>query len=148
MFNLNKGGIMNIKIKNIRIDMYDELFTLWKKIEGMGLSNADQKKNINRYLKRNSSYCFAAFYDDKLVGSILAGHDERRGYLYHLAVHPDFRRKGIGKKLLEQSVYKLKKSGIEKCHVFIFKNNKEGRKFWESIGWEFRDDIVVMSKYI
>src|SRR6056297_2114848 len=99
---------MNIKLKPIKIDMYDDLFNLWKKMEGMGLSSADNRKNIKKYLKRNAGFSFAAFKDDKLVGSLLAGHDGRRGYLYHLAVHPDFRRKGIAKNLVNQSIKKLK----------------------------------------
>ncbi|TYB31905.1 MAG: GNAT family N-acetyltransferase [Candidatus Mcinerneyibacterium aminivorans] len=139
---------MNIKIKKINIDMYEELFQLWKKIEGIGLRNADKKENIEKYLKRNKGYSFAAFHDGKLIGSLLAGHDGRRGYLYHLAVNPDFRRKGIAKQLLEQSIEKLKKSGIKKTHIFIFKSNKEGKKFWKAVGWKYRDDIDVMSKYL
>ncbi len=139
---------MNIKLKPIKIDMYDDLFNLWKKMEGMGLSSADNRKNIKKYLKRNAGFSFAAFKDDKLVGSLLAGHDGRRGYLYHLAVHPDFRRKGIAKNLVNQSIKKLKKEGIEKCHVFIFKNNELGKKFWDSVGWKLREDIEVMSMYI
>ena len=139
---------MNIQIKKIKIDMYNELFNLWKKMEGMGLSSADNKKSIKKYLDRNPGFSFAAFKDDKLVGSILAGHDGRRGYLYHLAVHTGFRRKGIAKNLLNQSIKKLKKTGIEKCHIFIFKNNESGRKFWDSVGWKFREDIDVMSVYI
>jgi len=117
-------------------------------MEGMGLSSADNRKNIKKYLKRNAGFSFAAFKDDKLVGSLLAGHDGRRGYLYHLAVHPDFRRKGIAKNLVNQSIKKLKKEGIEKCHVFIFKNNELGKKFWDSVGWKLREDIEVMSMYI
>ena len=38
--------------------------------------------------------------------------------------------------------------GVNKCHLFIFEDNKEGMIFWESLGWSYRSDISVISKTI
>lgn len=88
---------------------------------------------------------FKAVKNEKLVGTILCGHDGRRGYIYHLVVSSICRNQGIGKKLVETSLCELKKQGIEKCHLFVFVENIEAKKFWERLGWKHRKDINMMS---
>jgi N-acetylglutamate synthase len=139
---------MKIRISEFKIDSYEKAIALWKRCEGVGLSDSDSKENIRLYLDRNPGMSFAAEIDNEIVGVVLAGHDGRRGYLHHLAVSPDFRRKGIGSLLVKSSLDKLKDQGILKCHILLFKNNSAGLKFWESIGWSYRDDICIMSKTV
>ena len=76
---------------------YDKVLTLWRKSEGVGLSDADSNKSIHSYLKRNPGMSFVAKAEGKIVGAVLGGQDGRRGYIHHLAVRDDFRRQGIGR---------------------------------------------------
>ena len=139
---------METRISNFTIESYDRVFDLWKRCEGVGLSDSDSRENIQPYLERNSGMSLIAELDDELAGVILAGHDGRRGYLHHLAVLPEYRRQGTGKLLVNSCLKKLKEAGILKCHILLFNNNREGLKFWESIGWTFRDDISIVSRFI
>ena len=91
---------------------------------------------------------FVASENNIIVGSILCGHDGRRGYINHLAVRPEYRRKGLGQKLVEKSLSVLQAVGIQKCHLFIFNNNTDGIRFWNKIGWTQRFDISLISKVI
>ncbi len=131
-----------------REEDYSELIELWKKTPGVGLSSADSPDNFKRYLKRNPGYSFTAESNGSILGAILAGHDGRRGYLYHLAVLPKWQRKGIGSTLVNKALDALKKSGIEKCHIFVFNANIDGCAFWHALGWETRKDISIMSKLL
>jgi len=131
--------------RTINAGDYDQLFSLWKGRSGVGLSEADSRDSIIRYIHKNKGNSFAAFADDELIGSILAGDDGRRGYLHHLVVHPDYRRMGIGRTLVEKALNALDAQNIDKCHIFIFTDNEEGKAFWKRIGWEYREDIAVMS---
>ena len=79
------------------------------------------------------------------MGSVLAGHDGRRGYLQHLAVARDFRRRGIGSRLLGLSIDALEAEGIGKTHVHVFDDNRAGRDFWQRQGWQRRDEIRLFS---
>lgn len=139
---------MNIDISEFPIEAYDQVIFLWKLCEGIGLSGADSKNNIQYYLEINPGMSFIARENNAIVGAILSGHDGRRGYIHHLAVHPDYRNKGIDKALVEKCLVALQSIGIQKCHLFIFNNNTEGIRFWNKIGWTQRFDISLISKTI
>ncbi|MEM7717041.1 MAG: GNAT family N-acetyltransferase [Cyanobacteria bacterium P01_A01_bin.68] len=136
---------MAIEILELTISDYDDAITLWKGCSGVAIRDADSSENIERYLNRNQGLSFKAVKDDELVGTILCGHDGRRGYINHLAVSSNHRNQGIGRKLVETSLIELRKQGIEKCHLFVFVENIEAKKFWERLGWKVREDINMMS---
>jgi ribosomal protein S18 acetylase RimI-like enzyme len=83
-----------------------------------------------------------------LVGTSLCGSDGRRGYLYHVAVDPEFRRRGIGATLASSSLEALRASGVRKCHLFVLADNVDGAAFWRAAGWTARGDIAVFSKEV
>jgi N-acetylglutamate synthase len=137
-----------MKITTMKISDYDEIYSLWKNTEGMGLHalDVDSKEGISRYLKCNRGMSFVARDDKKIVGTLLCGHDGRRGYLYHLAVSKTCRKNGIGKMLVQKALSKLASVGITKCLIFVYRKNRSGQKFWKHIGWTQRPDIIMMTK--
>jgi ribosomal protein S18 acetylase RimI-like enzyme len=138
---------MTISLATFTIESYDEVFTLWRQTPGVGLSSADSRVNIELYLDRNPGMSYLAKTPDgRVVGTILCGHDGRRGYIHHLTVHPDFRREGLASALVRRCEQELNRAGIQKCHLFIFNENTNGLEFWNSIGWTHRSDIGVISK--
>ena len=137
-----------MKIVDFTMKDYQKVIALWKSCEGIGLSNADSEDSIKAYLKRNCGMSFVARNKDEIIGAVLCGHDGRRGYLHHLAVHADFRNQGIGRSLVEKCISALHSIGIQKCHLFIFNSNENGIRFWEKIGWTHRKDIGLISKEI
>ncbi|MEL6457446.1 MAG: GNAT family N-acetyltransferase [Cyanobacteria bacterium J06621_15] len=136
---------MTIEILELTISDYDDAIALWKSCTGMAIRDADSRENIERYLNRNRGLSFKAVKSEKLVGTILCGHDGRRGYINHLAVSINYRNQGIARKLVETSLCELRKQGIEKCHLFVFLENIEAKKFWERLGWKVREEINMMS---
>ncbi len=138
-----------MKITEMKITDYDEVFALWKNTEGMGLhKQSDSRKGIARYLRRNPGLSFVARDNKKIVGTVLCGHDGRRGHLYHLAVDRSYRKKGIGKALVNRALSKLGAIGFSKCTLCAFVKNRAGRKFWRYIGWTEWPDIIMMAKDI
>lgn len=130
------------------ISNYDAVYDLWQSCSGVGLSSADSAENIAAYLNHNPGMSFIARDGDMIVGTILGGHDGRRGYIHHLAVRDDYRRQGIGRQLVDRCLGQLRGEGIQKCHLFIFHENDSGIAFWQDSGWVFRQDIRVMSTYL
>ncbi|HUW39877.1 MAG TPA: GNAT family N-acetyltransferase [Rectinemataceae bacterium] len=125
---------------------YEEAFALWSRTPGMGLTGADRREPIASFLERNPGLSFAAKLGGELVGTALCGSDGRRGYLYHLAVDPKLRRKGLGARLASACLEALAVAGIEKCHLFLITGNELGAAFWSAVGWARRDDIIVYSR--
>lgn len=147
MVNNSKNQIA-LKISVMTIKDYPEAYELWKVSEGIGLSDADSRQAIQRYLKRNPGMSFVARVDGKLVGAVLSGTDGRRGYLHHLAVANSYRKLGIGKQLVEHCMNAQEEAGITRCHIFVYRENKSGRIFWEQTGWFERNDLQLMSRDI
>lgn len=80
-------------IREMTIDDYDEVYEMWQITTKRALSKADEKDQMERYLKHNAGMSQVAVVDGKIVGTVLAGHDGRRGFIHHMAVLPKFRRK-------------------------------------------------------
>jgi ribosomal protein S18 acetylase RimI-like enzyme len=139
---------MTYQIVPMQISDYPRLVALWKACPGVGLSSADEPQAIDVFLKRNSTTCFCAWDGERLAGTVLAGHDGRRAYLYHVAVNPADRRKGLGNQLVKTALDALKAEGIQKCHIFVFAQNEDGLKFWRDTGWAQRHDLVILSHNI
>jgi ribosomal protein S18 acetylase RimI-like enzyme len=138
---------MGFNIKAIDISSYVELLALWKSTEGVGLSESDSLENIRQFLSHNPGLSYAAWDNDLLVGTVLCGHDGRRGYIHHLAVRRTHRRQGIGTALVEECLESLKGTGIMKCHLFVFSENDSAISFWHDTGWTQRTDLIVMSHF-
>jgi len=131
------------------IEDYDEVISLWKKTEGIGLSgNDDSRKSIKIFLEKNPKICFVVEYNREIIGTIMAGNDGRRGHIYHLTVKQEHRKNGLGKKLLEKTEKALKKEGVRKIFLVAFKKNQTGNKFWENNGYETRKDLNYRDKEI
>ena len=82
-----------------------------------------------------------AVEDGRVVGSILCGHDGRRGCLYHVCVDEEYRRRGIGKSMVVKAMEELKKEQINKVCLIAFTKNDIGNAFWNTIGWTKRLDL-------
>lgn len=134
------------KIREMLLSDYDSAIDLWSCTEGMGLSEADSKEAIAFYLARNPGMSFVCAVQDQIVGTILCGHDGRRGYIYHVAVSKEYRGHSIGKKLVESSLKRLKEEGIMKCHIMVIADNEIGNSFWNYIEWSKRTGIHLYSQ--
>ena len=126
---------------------YDAVHALWSETEGMSLGDDDTRERIALYLARNPDLCFVATVTGRIVGTVLCGHEGRRGILRHLAVKRAFRRQGIARDLVNQCLADLARQGIRKCNIFVLDENPDGLRFWEHMGWyRLKDDYRTLQK--
>lgn len=137
---------MAVQLREMTLADYDEVYALWAASEGIGLSSADSREAIGAFLQRNPGLAFVAVDGDIIVGAVICGTDGRRGYLHHLAVRSSHKRQGIGRHLAQACLNRLREQGIEKCHIFVYRENHSARQFWESVGWVERVELVLMTK--
>lgn len=132
-------------IREMTIEDYEEVYQMWLTTSKRALSKADEKPQMARYLRHNAGMSQVAVVDGKIVGTVLAGHDGRRGFIHHMAVMPEYRRRRIGHSLAERAIEKIKAEGIDKTHIFCYQNNETGQSFWRDFGFVKRDDVFVYS---
>lgn len=131
-----------IKIRSMMASDYDRVHQLWMTISGFGIrSMDDSREGVERFLERNPGCSVVAECDGQIIGSILCGHDGRRGCLYHVCVHPDWRKQGIGKSMVVFVMEALKREKINKVCLIAFTRNDIGNAFWKEIGWTKREDL-------
>ena len=140
MFEINK-----IEIRPMTINDYEEVYAMWQITTKRALSEADSRENIEFYLNRNPLMSQVALADGKVVGTVLCGHDGRRGFIHHMAVRPEYRRHNIAKHMAEKALGALLADGINKTHIFCYTNNDLGQSFWTAMGFERRNDVFVYS---
>lgn len=134
-------------IRKMKIDDYNVVYSLWLSCKGMGLNDIDDsREGIEKFLNRNPETCFVSEKNGEIIGVILAGNDGRRGYIYHTAVSPLHRHKGIATKLLNKVCDTLSSIGIVKVALVVFERNENGNAFWEKQGFTCREDLIYRNK--
>lgn len=140
---------ITVNIRVMTIDDYEGVYDLWINTPGMGLNTTDDsREGIAKYLKRNPTTYFVAESDGKIIGVIMAGHDGRRGFINHTAVLPDYRKREIAKRLVNNAMDAMDKEEIKKVALVVFKHNEIGNGFWDNIGFTDREDLVYRNKNI
>ncbi len=130
-------------IRTLTIEDYDRVWALWMSCRNMGFNNLDDsREGVARFLARNPNTSFAAEEDGVLLGVVLAGHDGRRGYIYHMSVREEARRRGLGTQLVNACLAALKAEGIHKAALLVFNRNEAGNAFWERQGFTAREDVT------
>ena len=129
-------------IRTMTIEDFEQVHALWMTIKGFGIRSIDDsKEGVERFLKRNPTTSVVAEIDNKIVGSILCGHDGRRGCFYHVCVDEKYRRHGIGKAMVVYAMQALKREKINKVSLIAFTVNDIGNAFWNTIEWTERKDL-------
>lgn len=129
-------------IRTMNIEDYNNVKALWDSIKGFAIRSVDDSyEGIERFLKRNPTTSIVAEEDGKIVGSILCGHDGRRGCFYHVCVEEGKRKHGIGNQMAKAAIEALKEEHISKVSLIAFKKNIVGNTFWKELGWELREDL-------
>ena len=114
-------------VRAMSIADYEEVYDLWMSIQGFGIrSMDDSKEGIRVFLKRNPTTSAVDVEDGRIAGAVLCGHDGRRGCLYHVCVSKNYRRQGIGKKMVAFCMEALRKEQISKVCLNAFVINQVG----------------------
>lgn len=129
-------------VRTMTIEDYQGVHDLWMTIKGFAIRSIDDSRTgVERFLKRNPTTSVVALENGEIVGSILCGHDGRRGCLYHVCVREDCRMRGIGKSMVVRCMEELEKEKISKVSLIAFTENDIGNAFWKEIGWTKREDL-------
>lgn len=105
---------------------------------------------LRRPYRRNSlsnPNCCLPISDGHVTGSVMAGYDGHRGWLYAVAVLKSHQRQGIGRALIQEAERRLAALGCSKINLQIRASNRGVTKFYAGLGYAV-EDRVSMGKRI
>jgi ribosomal protein S18 acetylase RimI-like enzyme len=118
------------------IEDYDAAVEIWQRVEGLEIAEGDERQGVARFVARNPGLSRVATDGSTIVGVAMCGHDGRRGHIYHLAVDPEYRRYGLGRRLVQECLDGLRRAGVVRAIILVADYNLGGAEFWKRAGWE------------
>ena len=83
---------------------------------------------------------------DEIVGTVMAGYDGHRGWIYYLGVRPELRGQGIAVALLVEAEAWLAALGCPKVELMV-RDGNPAHEFYERLGWN-REPVSVFSRWL
>lgn len=119
------------------------VISIWKEIFGYEKIHNEPSLVIDKKIEYSDGLFFVAIVDNKIIGTIIGGYDGHRGWIYLLAVLEKYRKKGIGKLLVEYLEREFKKLNCQKINLQIHDSNKEVAEFYKKLGYEVEERISM-----
>lgn len=116
------------------------VINLWEKC-GLIVPWNNAVLDIKRKLNVNRELFLVGVVKGKVITTVMGGYEGHRGWINYLAVHPDQRRYGFGREIMEAVEHLLKKMGCPKISLQIRASNTDVISFYQSLG--YKDDNVI-----
>jgi ribosomal protein S18 acetylase RimI-like enzyme len=137
----------NVAIRTFRADDYEPVMALWK---ASGLpykpNGRDSREKIVKEIAQGTATFLTAVKGETIIGTVLATHDGRKGWINRLAVATEFRGLGIAQRLLEEAEKALSDGGIEIIACLIEDYNEVSMSFFQKSGYTKHTDIFYFTK--
>jgi len=135
-------------IENLIIRPYlekdkDGVVALWEKVFPDSSPWNVPEEDIERKLKVQRELFFVAELDKIIIGTAMAGFDGHRGWVYSLAVDGKFRKRGIGKALMERVENGLRAIGCTKLNLQVRSSNTGVVEFYKNLGYSVEDRVSM-----
>jgi ribosomal protein S18 acetylase RimI-like enzyme len=112
---------------------------LWSEVFADDPPRNDPRAVIERKLRVQRELFLVCEFENEIVGTVIAGFDGYRGWVYHLAVQPRHRRRGFGRELMREAERRLKALGCPKLNLQVRSSNAGVIAFYERLGYSIED---------
>jgi len=132
---------LDVRIREARAEDVNAVLALWS-ASGIRPSMTDTPADLRRLAERVPDLFLVAESGGRVVGSVVGGWDNWRGHVYRLAVHPAFRRRGLGRELAAEIERRLRLLGARR--IYALASSEAGVAFWASVGYERSGDTAYV----
>ena len=130
------------KIRSYQASDESAVIELWHRCNLVVPQN-DPQKDIEMKRKVQADLFFVGTISGRAIATVMAGYDGHRGWIYYLAVDPDYRRQRIGRRMMENAESALKKRGCPKINLQVRTSNQAVVAFYERLGFS-NDDVICL----
>ncbi|BBU26830.1 GNAT family acetyltransferase [Burkholderia sp. THE68] len=127
----------------------DAVIALWREVfpeyADASRPQRDPALSIANKMTTQPELFFVGLVDGRVIGTVMAGYDGHRGWVYSLAVTPSLRGRGFGGALMTHAEAALAKLGCPKVNLQILSVKTELRGFYEKLGYRM-DEVVSLGK--
>ena len=138
---------MQIAIRVYRDSDHEDVVKLWREAFPKDPPWNEPTAFIRRKRTVQPELFFVAQVGDAVIGTVVAGYDGVRGWIYHLAVRQQYRRQGIARALMEQAEQSLIALGCPKVNLQVRMNNTAVIAFYKALGYDI-DERVQLGKRV
>lgn len=121
----------------------NEVIRIWTEVFGYDAPHNDPRLALERKVKFNDRLLFVAENNDSIIGTVMGGYDGHRGWIYSLAVQPEFRELGVGTGLVQGILEELKARGCLKVNLQVLGSNRQVVEFYRKNGFAVEDRISM-----
>lgn len=121
----------------------NSVISLWQNVFGYEASHNAPGLVIDKKLAVDDDLFFVALDKDSVIGTAMAGYDGHRGWIYSIAVDPDYRHQGLGSQLLLFAEEKLASIGCMKINLQILDGNAPVENFYLANGYSTEKRISM-----
>jgi ribosomal protein S18 acetylase RimI-like enzyme len=123
-----------------------EVVALWRRC-GLTRDWNEPAADIALARRETNSTVLLGRSNGVLIASVLVGHDGHRGWVYYVAVDPDFRNKGHGRAIMMAAEDWLRLRGIQKLQLMVRRDNDRVHAFYEALGY-YNQERVTFAKWL
>jgi ribosomal protein S18 acetylase RimI-like enzyme len=139
--------LYDVVIRPFQIGDYDSVISLWEHANlPFKPKGRDRRESIEQEITKDTALFYVAEYQNRIIGSIFATQDGRKGWINRLAIEPRYQREGIGGLLISEIEKKFDQQGILIVCCLIEDWNKGSLHFFEHKGYQRHNDIIYFSK--
>jgi ribosomal protein S18 acetylase RimI-like enzyme len=120
-----------------------QVVALWETVFGYEAAHNNPNLVIDKKVSVDDGLFFVAITDKAVVGTIMAGYDGHRGWIYSLAVSPSHRRQRIGSRLVSVAEQALMDKGCMKINLQIMEGNESVASFYSSLGFSVEKRVSM-----
>jgi len=133
-------------IRHARYADIEPILALWREADAAP-TVTDDASSIDRLIHRDRAAFFVAEEDGAVIGTLIAGYDGWRGHLYRMAVHPDFRRRGVARDLVAEAEEHLHAIGCKRIDANVLHEEEDAVGFWTAIGYVRQPEVGRFVKF-